>query len=66
MQDIIEVMNPYESYDLPGRKTDNELKSIILEQIRLSGEPLSLGSIAISVEDGIVILTPQPIGHTGI
>ena len=27
---------PYESYDLPGRKTDNELKSSVLERLRLT------------------------------
>jgi osmotically-inducible protein OsmY len=48
---------PYESYDLPGRKTDNELKSSVLERLRLTCDAISLGSIAISVEDGIVILT---------
>ncbi len=48
---------PYESYDLPGRKTDNELKSSVLERLRLTCDAISLGSIAISIEDGIVILT---------
>ena len=48
---------PYESYDLPGRKADSELKSGILERLRLSCESISLSSIVVSVEDGIVILT---------
>jgi osmotically-inducible protein OsmY len=48
---------PYESYDLPGRKTDKELKSSILERLRSSREFISLSSIVVSVEDGIVILT---------
>jgi osmotically-inducible protein OsmY len=48
---------PYESYDLPGRKADSELKSGILERLRLSRESVSLSSIVVSVEDGIVILT---------
>jgi osmotically-inducible protein OsmY len=48
---------PYESYDLPGRKTDKEIKSSILERLRSSREFISLSSIVVSVEDGIVILT---------
>jgi len=48
---------PYESYNLPGRKTDSELKSSILERLRLSCSDIVLDSIAFSVEDGIVILT---------
>ncbi|HYZ51048.1 MAG TPA: BON domain-containing protein [Nitrososphaeraceae archaeon] len=48
---------PYESYDLPGRKADSELKSSISERLRLSCESILLSSIVVSVEDGIVILT---------
>jgi osmotically-inducible protein OsmY len=48
---------PYESYDLSGRKADSELKSGILERLRLSCESISFSSIVVSVEDGIVILT---------
>src|SRR6185437_9695235 len=48
---------PYESYDLPGRKADSELKTSILERLRSSRTDIALDSIAISVEDGIVILT---------
>jgi osmotically-inducible protein OsmY len=48
---------PYESYDLPGRKADSELKSGILERLRLSCESISHSSIVVSVEDSIVILT---------
>ena len=48
---------PYESYDLPGRKADSELKSSILERLRLSCKSILLSSIVVLVEDGIVILT---------
>jgi BON domain len=48
---------PYESYNLPGRKADSELKGSILERLRLSCESILLSSIVVSVEDGIVILT---------
>jgi osmotically-inducible protein OsmY len=48
---------PYESYDLPGRKTDSELKCSILERLRLNCDGIALDSITISVEEGIVILT---------
>jgi BON domain len=48
---------PYESYDLPGRKADSELKGSILERLRLSCESILLSSIVVSVEDSIVILT---------
>ena len=49
--------DPYDSYDLPGRKSDSELKSSILERLRVNIDGLSLDSIAISVDNGIVVLT---------
>jgi osmotically-inducible protein OsmY len=49
--------DPYESYDLPGRESDSELKSSILERLHLNCGDIPLNSIAVSVEDGIVILT---------
>jgi osmotically-inducible protein OsmY len=49
--------HPYESYELPGRKSDNEIKSNILERLHIKCGGITLESIAISVEDGIVILT---------
>jgi BON domain len=48
---------PYESYDLPGRKSDSEIKSSILERLRANCGGIDLDSIAISVDSGIVILT---------
>ena len=48
--------DPYESYDLPGRKSDSELKRSILERLHKNCV-LLLDSITVSVEDGIVILT---------
>ena len=48
--------DPYESYDLPGRKSDDDLKNSILERLR-ANDILRLGSIKISVENGIVVLT---------
>ena len=48
---------PYESYDLPGRKSDSEIKSSILERLRANCGGIDLHSIAISVDSGIVILT---------
>ena len=49
--------DPYESYDLPGRKNDIEIKSGILERLRLNCGGIKLDSIVISVDNGIVILT---------
>jgi osmotically-inducible protein OsmY len=49
--------DPYDSYDLPGRKSDSELKSTILERLRVNIDALSMDSIAISVDNGIVVLT---------
>ena len=49
--------DPYESYDLPGRKSDGELKRNVLERLRVNGGGIPLDSIAISVDNGIVILT---------
>ncbi|MFL6380734.1 MAG: BON domain-containing protein [Nitrososphaeraceae archaeon] len=48
--------DPYESYQMPGRKSDSELKSSILERLR-ANNGLSLDSITISVDNGTVILT---------
>ena len=48
--------DPYQSYDLPGRKNDSELKSTILERLRATYDPVP-NSITISVKDGIVVLT---------
>jgi osmotically-inducible protein OsmY len=48
--------DPYESYDLPGRISDSELKRSILERLHKNcGLPLD--SIAISVDNGTVVLT---------
>jgi osmotically-inducible protein OsmY len=49
--------HPYESYELPGRKSDSELKSSILERLHVNCSGIMLDFIAIFVEDGIVILT---------
>jgi osmotically-inducible protein OsmY len=49
--------DPYESYDLPGRKSDGELKSNVLERLRVNGGGIPLHSIAILVDNSIVILT---------
>ena len=49
--------DPYESYDLPGRKSDNELKNSILERLSANNEGNALDSITVSVENGIVVLT---------
>jgi osmotically-inducible protein OsmY len=51
--------DPYESNDLPGRKSDSEIKSSILERLRVNGDGITLDSIAISVDNGVVILTGQ-------
>ena len=48
---------PYESYDLPGRKTDSKVKSSILERLPVNRGGIALDSIDISVDNGIVILT---------
>ena len=48
--------DPYESYDLPGRKSDNELKSSILERLHKNCS-LLMDSITISVDNGTVVLT---------
>jgi osmotically-inducible protein OsmY len=47
---------PYESYDLPGRKSDGELKRSILERLRVNNGH-ELDNITISVHNGIVVLT---------
>jgi hypothetical protein len=49
--------HPYESYDLPGRKSDIEIKSSILERLRINSGGIKLDSIAITVENRVVILT---------
>ena len=46
--------DPYQSYDLPGRKNDSELKSTILERLRATYD-LVPNSITISVMNGIVV-----------
>lgn len=43
--------HPYESYEMPGRKSDNELKSL------RTNNAISPESITISVANGAVILT---------
>jgi osmotically-inducible protein OsmY len=50
--------DPYESYDLPGRKSDSELKKSILERLHKNCS-LMMDSITISVENGTVVLTGQ-------
>jgi osmotically-inducible protein OsmY len=47
--------DPYQSYDLPGRRSDNQLKTSIFERLETIGEQLD--SIVISVHNGIVVLT---------
>jgi len=49
--------DPYQSYDLPGRRSDSQLKTSIFEQLQTSGEGLQPDSIVISVHNGIVVLT---------
>ena len=49
--------DPYESFELPVRKSDRELKSSILERLRATSKGLALDSITISVYNGIVVLT---------
>ena len=48
---------PYMSYDLPGRKSDSEIKSSISQRLRVDCGDITLDSIAISVDNGIVVLT---------
>jgi osmotically-inducible protein OsmY len=50
--------DPYESYDLPGRKSDSELKKSILERLHKNCS-LMMDSITFSVENGTVVLTGQ-------
>jgi osmotically-inducible protein OsmY len=47
---------PYNSDQLPGRKSDSELKSSILERLRETSDTAP-DSIAISVDNGIIVLT---------
>jgi osmotically-inducible protein OsmY len=48
--------DPYESYEMPGRKTDEELKNIIIERLR-KNEKIDLDFITILVNNETVILT---------
>ena len=48
--------DPYESYEMPGRKTDQELKNSIIEHLR-KDKKIDLDFITISVNNEIVILT---------
>jgi len=48
--------DPYESYEMPGRKTDQELKNSIIKSLR-KGKKTDLDFITISVNNGTVILT---------
>jgi osmotically-inducible protein OsmY len=48
--------DPYESHDLPGRRSDSELERSILERLHKTCSPL-MDSIVISVRNGIVVLT---------
>jgi osmotically-inducible protein OsmY len=50
--------HPYESYDMPGRKSDKELKNSILERLRKNNSMMR-SDIVVHVKDGMVIL----IGH---
>ena len=48
--------DPYESYDMPGRKSDQELKSIIEELLRRNSK-INSDFIDVSVKSETVILT---------
>jgi osmotically-inducible protein OsmY len=48
--------DPYESYEMPGRKTDEELKNIIIEHLR-KNKKINLDFITILVNNETVILT---------
>jgi osmotically-inducible protein OsmY len=48
--------DPYESYEMPGRKNDHKLKSSIIEHLRKS-KKIDLDSLTILVNNGTVILT---------
>ena len=49
---------PYDSYELPGRKNYSELKGDILKRLRANNNNvLTLDSITISVHNGIIVLT---------
>jgi osmotically-inducible protein OsmY len=47
--------DPYESYGLPDRKNDSELKSSVLERLLVNCGLHSI--IAISVDNGIIVIT---------
>jgi hypothetical protein len=48
--------HPYESYELPGRKSDNELKNSIVERLRIKNM-MNSNSITISTDNGAVIIS---------
>lgn len=48
--------HPYESYELPGRKSDSELRDSIVERLAMKNM-LSSNSIIESTDNGAVILT---------
>lgn len=49
-------IHPYDSYDLPGRKSNNELKDSIVDRLSVKNM-LDSNSITISTGNGAVVIT---------
>jgi hypothetical protein len=48
--------HPYDSYELPGRKSDSELKDSIVDRLRIKNM-LDSNSITISTDNSAVVIT---------